>query len=85
MNNINSLNPAISIITGDFNGKCSKRYSFDTNDNIGKEIDTITSTVGYVQIIDKPTSFTNRSSYYIDHIFASNPNIMVNSVIEKTL
>ena len=24
VNNINSLNPAISIITGDFNGKCSK-------------------------------------------------------------
>ena len=26
MNNVNSLNPAISIITGDFNGKCSKWY-----------------------------------------------------------
>ena len=53
MNNINSLNPAALTITGDFNGKCSKWYSFNTNDNIGKEFDTITSTTGYSQIIDK--------------------------------
>ena len=58
MNNINSLNPAISIITRNFNGKCSKRYSFDTSDNIGKKLDTITSTAGYSQVIDKPTHFT---------------------------
>ena len=58
MDNINSLNPAISIITGDFNGKCSKWYSFDISDNIGKELDTITSTAGYSQIIDRPTHFT---------------------------
>ena len=49
MNNSKSLNPAISIITGDFNGKFSKWYSFDTSDNIGKELDTITWTVGYSQ------------------------------------
>ena len=36
MSNINSLNPATSIIAGDFNGKCSKWY-FNTSDNIGKE------------------------------------------------
>ena len=55
MNNINSLNPAILIIAGYFNGKCSKWYSFDTSDNIGKELNTITLTIGYTQIIDKPT------------------------------
>ena len=85
MNNINSLNPAISIITGDFNGKCSKWYSFDTSDNIGKERDTITSTASYSQIIDKPTDFTNNSSSCIDLIFTSNPSIIVDSGIEKSL
>ena len=54
MNNIDSLNPAISIITGDFNGKCSKCYSFDTSDNIGKELDIITLIAQNAQIIDKP-------------------------------
>ena len=59
MNNINSFNTAISIITGDFNGKCSKWCSFNTSEYIGKELDTITLTAGYAQIIDKPTHFTN--------------------------
>ena len=72
--------PTISIITGDFNGKCLKWYSFDTSDNIGKELDTV-----YSQIIGNPTHFTNNSSSCIDHIFTSNPSIIVDSGIEKSL
>ena len=79
MNNVNSLNPANSITTGEFNGKCSKWYSFDTSDNIGKELDTITSVTGYTQIIDKPSHFTNHLSSCIDLIFTSNPCIIVDS------
>ena len=85
MNNINTLNLAISIITGGFNGKCSKWCSFDTSDNIGKKLDTITSTAGYSQITDKPTHFTNNSSSYTDLIFTSNSSIIVDSSIEKSL
>ena len=85
MNNINSLNQAISIITGDFNGQCSKWYSFDTSDNIGKELNTIASTAGYSQIIDKATHFTNNSSSCIDLILTSNPSILVDSGIKKSL
>ena len=83
MNNINSVNPAISIITGNVNGKCSKSYSFDTSDNIGKEVDTITPTAGYSQIIDKPIHFTNNFSSCIDLIFTSNPSIIVDSGIKS--
>ena len=46
MNNITSLNPAFLIITGYFNGKYSKWYPVDTSDNIGKGLDTFTSTAG---------------------------------------
>ena len=46
MGNIISLNPEISKLTRDFNGKCSKWYSFDTSDNTGKELDAVTSNVG---------------------------------------
>ena len=84
LSDIKSLNPAISIIAGDFSGKCSKWYSFDTSDNIGKELDTITSTAGYSQIIDKPTHFTKKSSSCIDLIFTSNPGMLVDSGIEKS-
>ena len=85
MNKISSLNATVLIITGDFNGKCSKWYSFVTSDNIGKELDTITSTAGYSQIIDKPTHFTNKSSSSIDLIFTSNSSILADSGIEKSL
>ena len=46
MNNNNSLSLTISIITGDFNGKYSKWYSFDTSNTIRKELDTIKWTAG---------------------------------------
>ena len=59
----------------------------DTSTNIRKELDPVISTVGYSQIIDKPTHFTNNSSSCIDLIFTSNPNpsIVVDSGIEKSL
>ena len=85
MNNINSLNRAISIVTGDFNVKCSKWCSFDISDHIGKELATITLSAGYSQIIDKPTHFTNNLSSFVDLIFTSNPSIIVDSSIEKSL
>ena len=85
MNRTDSLNPPISIIAGDFNWKRSKLYSFDAKDNIVKELNTITSTAGYNRRIHKPTHFTNHSSSCIDLIFTSDPNIIVNSDIEKSL
>ena len=42
-------------------------------------------TAGYSRIIDKPTHFTNNSSSCIDLIFTSNPSIIVDSGIEKSL
>ena len=85
INNINSRNLTVLIIGGDFNGKCSKWYSFDTSENIGKEPDVITSTAGYARIIDKSTHFTSNSSSSIDLMFTSNPSIIVYSGIEKSL
>ena len=81
---INSLNPAISITTGDFNGKCLKWYFFNTSDNIGKKFDAITSTAGYGEFIDKPSHFTNSSFSCTDPIFTSHPNIIVDSDIENS-
>ena len=83
-NNIISLNPETLIIPEDFNEKCSKRYSFDRSDNIGKELDTITSTAGYSQIIDK-TIFQTIFKSCIDLIFTSNLSIIVDSSIQNSL
>ena len=85
VNSINSINSAISIIAGNFNGKCSKWCSFDTSDNIGKELDIITSTARYNQIIFESAHFPNNSLSCIDLIITSNPSIIVDLGIEKSL
>ena len=85
MNNINSLNPTILIITDNFNKKYLKWYYFDASDNIGKESDTFASIAGYGQIIDKSTHFTNSCSSCIYLNFTSNSSTIVDSGIEKTL
>ena len=58
---------------------------FDTSGNIGKELDIITSTAGYGQIIDKPNHFTSNSFSCIDPIFTFHRSIIVDSDIEKSL
>ena len=83
MRDINSLNPAISIITGDFNGKCSKWYSFDTSDNLRNLIPL--NLPVFTQMFGKPTHFKNHSSSCIDRIFTSNHSIMVDLGIERSL
>ena len=83
MDNIISLNPAISIIAWDFSGNWLNRY-FDTSGNTGKELDIITSTAGYTRIIDKLTHFTKHSFFCIELIFISNPSTIVDSGIEKS-
>ena len=58
LSNINNLHPTCSIVLGDFNAKCSKWCSSDRNNTAGVELDNITMTSGYNQMIDKPTHFT---------------------------
>ena len=59
MNNINNFNPTV------FNGKCSKRYSFDTSEKIEKELDIITSAMRYSRITD-----TNQPILQTNHLLA---------------
>ena len=47
MNNMNNLNPTVSVIAENFNGKWSKWYSFDSSDKIGKQLYIITPAVRY--------------------------------------
>ena len=47
--------PFCSIITGDFNAHCSRWWQNDITNLQGEEIDTLTSSAGYSQLIDKPT------------------------------
>ena len=70
--------PLCSIITGDFNAHCSRWWKNDITNLQGEEIDTLTSSAGYSQIIDKPTHALNNSKSCIDLIFCTNKNIISN-------
>ena len=84
LSNINNLHPTCSVVLGDFNAKCSKWCAPDKNNTSGIELDNITTTSGYNQMIDKPTHFINESSSRIDLIFSSNVNLTKNCGIEQS-
>ena len=73
---INTEFPLCSVIRGDFNAHCSRWWKNDITNLTGEEIDTLTSSAGYAQIIDKPTHILNNSMPCIDLIFCTNKNII---------
>ena len=85
LSNFNNLYPTCSIVLGDFNAKCSKWCASDKSNTTGIELDNITMTSGYNQMIDKPTHYINESSSCIDLIFSSNVNLTKNCGVEQSL
>ena len=51
----------------------------------GIELDNITISAGYSQLINEPTHFINKTPSCIDLIFSSDLNITRNCGIEKTI
>ena len=85
LSSINNLHPNCSIVLDDFNAKYSKWCASDKNNTAGIELDSITMTSGYNQMIGKPTHFINESSSCIDLIFSSNVNLTKNCGVEQSL
>ena len=78
MDHINNELPTCSILIGDFNVRCFKRYNNDITNVNGRPLDTLTSSAGYKQIINKPTRTVNNSFSCIDFIFCKDLNIISN-------
>ena len=76
LSNINEELPICSIITGDFNARCSNWWKNDITNSVGQELDSLTSSAAYAQIIDKPTHIVNNSMSCIDLVFCTNANII---------
>ena len=85
LNKINDEFPLCSVITGDFNARCSRWWKNDITNLTGEEIDTLTSSAGYAQIIDKPTHILNNSMPCIDLIFCTNKNIRSNHGVDVSI
>ena len=71
------------MVLGDFNAKCSKWFASDKNNTAGIELDNITTTFGYNQMIDKPTHYNNESSSCIDLTFSSNVTLTKTCGVEQ--
>ena len=82
---INENHPTCSTLIGDFNAKSSKWCNSDKSNRVGIELDSITTSAGYSQLINEQTHFVNKTSSCIDLIFSSDLNITRNCGIEKTI
>ena len=85
MSNINNEFPLGSIITGDFNARCSRWWKNYINNATGQETDSLTSSAGCKQIIDKPTRVLNNSMSCIDLIFCTNQNVISNYGVDVSM
>ena len=85
MDHINNELPICSVITGDLNARCSKWCNIDINNSFGHEVDTLMSSAGYKQIINKPTRIVNNSSSCIDFLFCNNLNLIANYGVNLSL
>ena len=85
LSNINNNHPTCSILIGDFNAKSSKWCNSDKSNRAGIELDSITTSACYSQLINEPTHFVNKTFSCIDLSFSSDLNITRNCGIEKTI
>ena len=85
LSNINNLPATCLILLSNFNAKCSKWCASDKNNTAAIELDNITTTYGYNQIIDNPNHYIDESSSRIDLIFPSNVNLTENCGVEQSL
>ena len=69
LSNINYNHPTCSVIIGDFNAKSSKWCNSDESNKEDIELDNITTSAGYSQLINEPTHFVNKTSSCIELIF----------------
>ena len=76
MDHINNELTTCSVLVGDFNAKCSKWCNSEITNANGRSLDTLTSSVGYKQIINKTTHTVNNSFSCISLVFCDNRNII---------
>ena len=69
----------------DFNAKSCNWYSHDKTSFEGSTIESINSQFGLYQLINEPTHLLQNSSSFIDLIFTSQPNIVVESGVPPSL
>ena len=75
----------LTTIIDDVNATSCNWYSHDKTSFDGSTIESITSQFGLHQLINEPTYLLQNSSSFIDLIFTSQPNIVVESGVHPSL
>ena len=57
----------------------------DITNSVGQELDSLTSSAGYSQIIDKPIHIVNNSMSCIDLIFCTNANVIFKHGVDVSI
>ena len=70
-------NPFLVAVIRDFNVKSSNWYYHDKSSSDSNAVDTITKQYGLHQVIKEPTHILDNSSIFIDLIFTSKPNLII--------
>ena len=85
LNGINYRKPSLSVVTGDFNLRCSRSWWSSDNTTEGLKLFSSTSLNGFYQLIHDPTHIQANSSSCIDLVFTDQPNLSVNSGVHAYL
>ena len=78
-------NPFLIVVLGDFNVKSENWYKHDKRSREGAKIDSLTTQFGLQKIIKEPNHILVESSSFIDLIFTSHQNLVMESVVHSSL
>ena len=85
LDDVNQCRRSLSIITGDFNARSVSWWSNDINTTEGLKLSSMSSSVGFTQLINEPTHIQSSSSSCIDLIFTDQRNLSVNCGVHASL
>ena len=78
-------NPYLTVFISDFNVKLHNRYKGDKTTSSRTKLEIMTSHYGLTQIVNEPTHILEDASSCIDLIFASQPNVVLDSGVHSSL
>ena len=85
LNYFANRNSFVSITIGDFNPRRNNWFSSDKTTYESKKPEPLTSLCEFKQVIGNPTHILESSSSYMDLIFTSQPNLVMNSGVYSSL
>ena len=73
------------VVLRDFNAKSKSWYTNDSTNFEGSKFNFLTSRFGFRQITNKLTDILNNSFFYVDLIFTTQTNLVMESDVHSSL